>query len=129
VDQFPGIDPLYECLSKALDYIESEPERHIKAESDADDTKIAPLMEIIQQKDLIIQSKDELLKINEETLRASKALMADKDKIIKVRATELPTCLKEILQDYCRSRKMAPCDLLRLTICRSKRERSKKQPD
>jgi hypothetical protein len=41
-------------------------------------------MEIIQQKDLIIQSKDQLLKINEETLRASKALMADKDKIIKV---------------------------------------------
>jgi len=114
---------------KALEYIDSEPERHIKAESDADDTKIAPLMDIIQQKDLIIQSKDELLKINEETLRASRALMAGKDKIIQVWATELSTCLKEILQSYCHSREMASRDLLRLTICRSKRERIKKQPD
>jgi len=33
-DEFPGKDPLYDCLVAALNHIEREPERHMKSEGD-----------------------------------------------------------------------------------------------
>jgi len=82
-DNFPGKDPLFDCLMSAL-CKEKVPDEYIKKEDDTAEWKISKLQEIIQQKDLLIQSKDELLEVRAEALRAGKELLAEKDKIIKV---------------------------------------------
>jgi hypothetical protein len=91
-DEFPGKDPLYDCLVAALNHIEREPERHMKSEGDAtQDTQIEGLKQLMRQleslvlqKDSVIKSKDDLLKIKGESLVATRELMSEKDRIIQV---------------------------------------------
>ncbi|KAN0110810.1 hypothetical protein V8E51_007197 [Hyaloscypha variabilis] len=87
-DNFPGKDPLFDCLMSAL-CKEKVPDQYIKKEDDMAEWKISKLQETIQQKDLLIQSKDELLGDRAEALRASKELLAEKDKIIKIREGDI----------------------------------------
>jgi hypothetical protein len=91
-NEFPGKDPLYDCLVAALNHIEREPERHMKSEGDTNqDFQIKGLKErmrqlesLVLQKDSVIKSKDELLKIKGESLLANRELMSEKDRIIQV---------------------------------------------
>jgi hypothetical protein len=63
--------------------------------------RIERLEAFLQQKDLVIQSMDDLLKVKDETLEAHKALIAEKDRIIKVRGNQsfypLPLYAKNFL--------------------------------
>jgi hypothetical protein len=91
-DEFPGKDPLYDCLVAALNHIEREPERHTKSEGNANqDSQIKGLKERIQQlesfvlqKDSVSKGKDELLRIQGESLIANRELMSEKVRIIQV---------------------------------------------
>jgi hypothetical protein len=91
-DEFPGKDPLYDCLVAALNHIERERERYVKSEGEVNqDSQIKSLKErirqlesLVLQKDFVIRSKDELLKIKGESLVANRELISEQDRIIQV---------------------------------------------
>ena len=91
-DEFPGKDPLYDCLVAALNHIERAPERHMKSEGDANQgsqikglkERIRQLESLVLQKDFFIKSKNELLQIKDESLVANSELISEKDRVIQV---------------------------------------------
>ena len=92
-DDFPGKYPLHDTLLSALKYLKKEGERHPNVEADSEhinhikklESELKKLRATLEKKHLDIKSKEQLIKVKDETLEANKALIAEKERTIKVR--------------------------------------------